>query len=354
MDAPQECREAPHKAPFRAAYGDDSRFNVYELGDTDGVADIARAVAMLVPLDRVVDTDPDDGVVEIAAKHDSLISGYDLCADQPFALEPAIDRDGITTGVLVGPDTVLTAADGPIHWAPDREALCAATAIVFDYAYYRDPGDDYAEALTINDDAVYRCKEVVHLAFDDTTATCEGRKANDLVLRLDRWATGREPVDYDRGAALDNGMRVFGFSHPLGGPLKLSAGDATLRGRTNEILFNDLDVYRPASGHPMFDEHGTLLGIGACFWGADLVPGGNCSRMAECGYDFTCPFNEAIAVARIADVLDAIEPAPGGGPPPDPSTTGGGTTGSEPGPGATSDEETTDSPPPPEPRDSCD
>lgn len=178
-----------------------------------------------------------------------------LCSSEPFWCQPIlIERRGEVfgsfgySGYLVAPDVVLTCWHGFEHFQHARQLA------LFGYAA-RSPCDRPVELAE---------SQVVPVALDALQAGPQPGRTDVCVgdwalLRLERRvaaATGALRLQAPRvGAA------VYALSHPLGLPLKLSAGARILSVEDGSFRA-DLDTYTGSSGGAVFDaETHALVGI---------------------------------------------------------------------------------------------
>lgn len=208
-----------------------------------------------------------DAVVEARAQgrvrlHYQLNGNFNaLCSSEPFWCQPVlIERRGELfgsfgySGYLVAPDVVLTCWHGWEHFQHSRQLA------LFGYAA-RSPCDRPVELPE---------GQVVPIALDALRAGSRPGDADVCVgdwvlLRLERPAAlpggAAPPLAVPRIAAPRVGAAVYALGHPLGLPLKLSAG-ARILSVEGGTFRADLDTYTGSSGGPVFDaDTHALLGI---------------------------------------------------------------------------------------------
>lgn len=182
-----------------------------------------------------------------------------LCSSEPFWCQPIlVERSGESfgsfgySGYLVAPDVVLTCWHGWDHFQHSRQLA------LFGYAA-RSPCDRPVELPE---------SQVVPVALD---ALRTGTRPGDaevcvgdwVLLRLERPTARPDALrpTLPRVAAPRVGARVYSLSHPLGLPLKLSAGARVLSVEDGTFRA-DLDTYTGSSGGPVFDaDTHALVGI---------------------------------------------------------------------------------------------
>ncbi len=140
-------------------------------------------------------------------------------------------RGAFCSGVLVGPDIVLTAG----HCIENKSI--ETIRFVFNFDLRRKEGPEISVENVFTGHI---------LAF--------GLKGTDdwALIRLDRPATPRKPVKLDQHSAVKPGTQVFSISHPVGLPAKVT-GNAPVLGEKDIEFYANLSVFPGASGGPVFD-----------------------------------------------------------------------------------------------------
>ena len=167
-----------------------------------------------------------------------------LCASERFQNQPTLAS---CSGVLISNGTFLTAR----HCVFDQ-SICNKSLIVFNYAEPL-PALNVSEGLEIQfpELQIYRCKRILN-------GSDSYRLGSDwVILELDRETNNYPQVSVAKSVTLGGGSFVIGT--PLGLPLKFVPG--SLSSVNNSVLegYFDLAVY--ASGSPLFDSNGSLVGL---------------------------------------------------------------------------------------------
>ncbi len=250
-----------------SVYGPDDRRDLYEVHDERLLA-WAAATAALFDESQVR---PQAGWAELVTEPHGPREG--LCRDERFFDQPA---GAFGTGVLVGADLLLTA--GHLITAE----TCPRTRFVFDFVL-RDP-DGRADRVRASE--VYGCAEVVERRYSPPLA-------DSALVKLDRPAAGRSPLELNRSGELAPGRPLVMIGHPAGLPAKVVAGRA-LRVFPGQMFFADLDSWARNSGSPVVNARtGKLEGI--------LIRGGTDYRKdGACRRSFVCEGPECLSAVLAA------------------------------------------------------
>jgi hypothetical protein len=185
---------------------------------------------------------------EVRLDDTTLAERQGLCADQPFADQPAAAE---CSGFLVDERTVLTAG----HCVVDLP--CEELRAVRSYFY-----EEAGVLAPIRLDDVYACAEVVVEAHSPPDAPV---RLDYAFVRLDRPVQSvlPPPVLRDRREelAVDEPVTLLGFSQGL--PLKIDQGGRVLEPRSDSLDYfvANVDAFGGDSGGAVLDAAGRLVGV---------------------------------------------------------------------------------------------
>jgi len=231
-------------------YGENDQVDLYQAGVLKAFADSSVALFS----DRAVVKNEASGNFDL--KSVSLKDKLNLKPGQPFEGQPS---GAYCSGVLVGPDLVLTA--GHCFQPDERGGPCDRVRLVFGYAVTR-AGETPASFPARN---VYTCKKIVAQKVQDENHnfTCRNGSCSNAglvgdgpdyaLVKLDRPVAGRLPLAVSRQSpAVGTEVGVIGY--PSGLPVKVQEKGAAVRELKERGYFvTNLDTFRGNSGSPVFD-----------------------------------------------------------------------------------------------------
>lgn len=226
----------------KAVYGLDDRVPAHRLL-CDPFDVPVRATAIALDASQVRSA---DGAVSLLGEP---LSTYGICADEPFADERVV---GFCSGVLVSPDTLLTAghclAIGP---------GCAGTRFVF--GYNREGGS----LPDLSDGDLYACADVVALSGESLDSLLVSEEPEYALIRLDRVVEGVEPVELAGAEPPQPGERAVLIGHGDGTPATADPNGVWL-GPTEAqpgLWRIQIDAFSGSSGGGLYDADGKLRGL---------------------------------------------------------------------------------------------
>ena len=233
----------PAQAEIRnnVVYGDDHRIELHDLTDPVMLSMVSSSVALIDGDHIAQDGDTYRLLGRVYGEE------YRLCRSERFDEQR---NPAFCSGVLVGPDLVLTAG----HCL--SESACQDTKFVFGFAM--DAPSKSLERLPAAD--VYGCKEIVSRENSPVYEDAEKRVDYSLV-RLDRPVLNRSPARLERTGGVQAGDKLFAMGYPAGLPLKIIT-EALVRSPGLNQFQTNLDTYGGNSGSPVFNHaKGTLEGL---------------------------------------------------------------------------------------------
>ena len=256
-------------------YGTDDRREPYEVSDAIQLQ-LAQACVLVVSTSEL--TNNGNGTYTLAAFPWVTQGGSSICTNEPYRGQA---QAGFCSGFLVGPDIITTAG----HCVSSSNI--GSVAFVFDFQQ-QSPSSG-ANTTTIPADNVYF-----------GTAVINRQQAGDLdhcVLRIDRAAVGRTPVQIRRTGAPSLSDPLVMVGHPVALPKKIEAGAVVkdVNGSVNFLMANT-DSYGGNSGSLVANRlTGVVEGI-LVRGNSDFVTTTGCAASRVCP-DSGCPDWEEISKA---------------------------------------------------------
>jgi V8-like Glu-specific endopeptidase len=221
----------------KVIYGEDNRVDVYASTNTM-YQELAESTAAMIDKKNLIKKEKSYQIVG------STLSGRGMCKDERFANQITA---AMCSGFLVGEDLLVTAGH-----CIKNQGDCDKYAWVFDYRL-KYVGD---KASAVDASAVYHCKEIV----ERKLSTFFG-KDDYALIRLERKATDRRPLDFRRSGKIKKGTPIVVIGHPTGLPTKIADG-AKVRDLKGKYFVGNLDTYGGNSGSAVFDATtGVIEGI---------------------------------------------------------------------------------------------
>ncbi len=231
----------------KSIYGPDNRIELYNASpDTFKLADSVVSLwdARKVP--------PDAAGKTFTLTTEKFGDKLNLCPEEQFREQPV---GAFCSGSLVGPDLIMTAG----HCITD-ETKCRSTRIVFGFALQKAGG---TAATKIARSEVYTCEKIVKRfrggepGSDNPTGQNLG--PDYALIQLDREVTGHTPLPVNRTDSIKEGDKLMVIGHPVGLPLKISAGASVRDASKTGYFVADLDTFGGNSGSPVFNTATKLI-----------------------------------------------------------------------------------------------
>ncbi|MCB0377721.1 MAG: trypsin-like peptidase domain-containing protein [Bdellovibrionales bacterium] len=278
---------SPEAFHEKVIYGDDSRFDLWELPQ-NGWADVAQSTVAIFDFGKLEDMGQ-----YYQIKATTYGKTYGLCTDEAFYDQPT---SAFCSGSLIAPDIILTAGH-----CIRNDLNCQKARFVFGYDYKSEDKDP----LIIASDEVYSCAEVIHTETNALTGS------DFALVRLDREVVGHEPLNLrkDKNLIADNqDLAVIG--HPSGIPSKFAA-HASVRNNDPEKPFfvTNLDTFGGNSGSAVFNldtqEIEGILVRGESDFAFDNI--NKCRRAKVCQLQ-DCRGEDVVRISVVLDFLSTPTP----------------------------------------------
>jgi len=234
-------------AEDKSIYGDDNRIDLFNASpETFKLAD------SVVSLWEAPNVQYDAAAKTFTLKTEKFGDKMNLCPKERFREQP---MGAFCSGSLVGDDLIMTAG----HCITDQ-ASCDGTKIVFGFALKKSGA---AASTKMGQADVYTCKKIItrFLGGEPGSVLPAGQKLGPdyALIQLDRKVAGHKPLAINRAQNLKKGDKMMVIGHPVGLPLKISAG-ATVRDASQAGYFvTDLDTFGGNSGSPVFNVETRLI-----------------------------------------------------------------------------------------------
>ncbi|MFC1522162.1 trypsin-like serine peptidase [Elusimicrobiota bacterium] len=244
------------QAQISMIFGEDDRLDLYQVKNPQLLKLADSTVAQFHF--KQLELDPEKKAVHI--KTETYGDSLNLCKGERYYDQPS---GAICSGVLVGPDIMLTAGH-----CIKNESWCEQTRFVFGFAV-KAPGES---PKSIPENEVYACKNIIERRKDSTLSDW-------ILLRLDREVRNHDPLELNASGNVNQGDPLVVMGHPTGLPLKIAGNARVIHALPEKKYFMaDLDAFRGTSGGPVFNAN-TLLFEGLLIRAGpvDFVPNGDCN-----------------------------------------------------------------------------
>lgn len=266
------------KVKARVIYGADNRQDIF---DVESSLDLQMAQSSLA-LFRSRDVH-DIGNGWTRLNGNNYGQAYNLCTSEKFRDQMS---GAFCSGFLVGQDLVATAG----HCVRSAKN-CQDLKLVFNWSLAASNQDN--SMVYTND--VYSCTELIKNSI-------ESSGADFAVIRLDRPATNRAPLNVRRSGEIQPGAQLTMMGHPAGIPLKIAAG-ATVRAVYGGFFSANTDSYGGNSGSAVYNsDTGEVEGI-LVRGEMDFIRQGNCNISNVCA-DNGCRGEDVTKISYILPYIN--------------------------------------------------
>jgi V8-like Glu-specific endopeptidase len=204
-------------------YGNDDRNEISSIKE-NLLKSLSRAVVSMIPIES------------------DHLRKRPLCQDQPFFDQ---SREAVCSGVLVGPDLILTAG----HCLKNI-GQCKNYHWTFDYKINSEDPEMKQE--------FYKCAYAMR-----PKGFYKKRNLDFLLVKLDRKVETRRPILLSKDPLeFKVGDEVVAMGNPSGLPLKAMSGKVLAPLNKHHIIKTDIDSFGGNSGAPVFSKkNGSLMGL---------------------------------------------------------------------------------------------
>lgn len=272
-----------------AIYGHDSRQEYFATNNSSTANTAKLSAVSLISGYQLVYSSRD--TIRVRSGQQTLSKAVQLCSDEAFGNQPTA---AFCSGVLIGPDLVLTAG----HCVWDAENQCPSLRFAFRYVSVGT--GESGSIVDMREDDVYACKNVITRQQSSGTA---GMK-DWAVVQLDRPVSGDAKVASIRTArtALPVDARLLMVGSPSGLPMKVDEGGKVRNNRADRLdaFVATVDAFGGNSGSGVWDHKtGELAGI-LVSGDTDYKADGNCRRVNRCS-ETGCSGENVIYIHNIID-----------------------------------------------------
>ncbi len=271
------------RASQEVIYGIDDRRDVFEVDDTDLLADADSVVALFRESDI---RDNGDGTSTLATEN--FGERRNLCAQEPFRDQPV---GAFCSGFLVAERIVATAG----HCV--REDNVAQIRFVFGFRMV----DASTATLTIDNSQIYAGQRL--LGREEI-----GTGPDWALVELDRPVSDHPMASIRTEGVIEPDQTLHVIGHPSGLPMKIADSSTVQDNSPTEFFVANLDTYGGNSGSPVFNSD-THQVEGILVRGErDFVPLGNCNVSMVCPANASgCRGEDCTRTTIFADLIDHDE-----------------------------------------------
>ena len=258
---------SPGRAIEHRIYGNDDRKDIYEVRDQAILDDANSVVAIMgvlqpntslseLPIDaqlKVVDL-KDGTRIPLVAFNDFIKSKYgqSLCSDQPFQDQLVYARLSASSGFLVAPDIVATAAHCVYKEIDRSEGILGEQKdlqkLRFIFGFQMGNGSILPVSENLE---VYEASHVIDRVYN--TSIKGGKNIDWALVKLKKPVTNHPIVSVRHNGKIVNNQPVHVIGHPIGLPLKYAGNAKVWNNESASDFATNLDVFGGNSGSPVFN-----------------------------------------------------------------------------------------------------